>query len=80
MRKTMMIAAALLTLGTGAAFANDGDVFVPQLDGVTVQQQQAPATAQQQAPAHRIFATTDRATTSVYDLFSRPGYTQGGEN
>ncbi|MBN8871613.1 MAG: hypothetical protein J0H67_02145 [Rhodospirillales bacterium] len=79
MRKTMMIAAALLTLGTGAAFANDGDVFVPQ--AATAQTQQAPATTQQQQnTTHRIFATSDHATTSVYSLFARPGYTQGGEN
>ena len=38
MRKTMMLAGLLLTLGTGAAFANDGDVFVPQLDNVVVNQ------------------------------------------
>ena len=78
MRKTMMIAAAFLTLGTGAAFANDGDVFVPQ--AATAQTQQAPASAVQQGTAHRIFATSDHATTSVYSLFSRPGYSQGGEN
>ena len=83
MRKTMMLAGLLLTLGTGAAFANDGDVFVPQLDNVVVNQSSPTVRVPtQQVPAqHRsVFAASNRPTTSVYDLFSHPGYPQGGKN
>ncbi|MBN8909770.1 MAG: hypothetical protein J0H99_24950 [Rhodospirillales bacterium] len=83
MRKTMMLAGLLLTLGTGAAFAGDGDVFVPQLDNVTVNQPGVTARPQMQQvpPASRgVFAASNHATTSVYGMFSHPGYPQGGDN
>ncbi|MBN8907671.1 MAG: hypothetical protein J0H99_13800 [Rhodospirillales bacterium] len=79
----MMLAGLLLTLGTGAAFANDGDVFVPQVANATVVTQPgASVLPQVQAPTLRqgVFATSNRPTTSVYSLFARPGYPQGGEN
>ncbi|MBN8875808.1 MAG: hypothetical protein J0H67_23475 [Rhodospirillales bacterium] len=76
MRKTMMIAATLLTLGTGAAFANDGNVYVPQ--AATAQAQQAQVIPPQ-ANAQRTFTASNHQTTTVYDLFARPGYAQGGD-
>ncbi|MBN8902500.1 MAG: hypothetical protein BGO51_01535 [Rhodospirillales bacterium 69-11] len=83
MRKTMMLAGLLLTLGTGAAFAGDGNVYVPQLDNVVVDQSSPTVRVPvQQVPAHNrsVFAASNRPTTSVYGLFSHPGYPQGGDN
>ena len=74
MNKTLMIAATLLTLGAGSAFA-DGDVFALPAQVDTVQ------TTQQAAGQHSTFFTTSqRPTTSVYSQFRGPGYTQGGDN
>ncbi len=74
MTKTLMIAAALLTLGVGSAFAGDGDVYAqPAQVNTTV-------LAQQASGQSRLFPTSTRYTTSVYSLFADPGTTQGGEN
>ncbi|MBN8873200.1 MAG: hypothetical protein J0H67_10220 [Rhodospirillales bacterium] len=74
MRKTFAIAAVLLTLGSGAAFAGDGDVDVPQLQGAAAGQVVQPAS--QAAPAHRLFATQGHSETWVYPAFGYAG--QGG--
>lgn len=75
MKKTFLAAATLLTLGVGSAFAGDGDVYA---------QPPAPpahaAYAQQATGQNRLFPAISRPTTSVYSLFSHPGYPQGGEN
>lgn len=74
MTKTLTLAAALLTLGMGAAFA-DGDVTAQpaQLDRAPIAQQ---ATGLQ---AHTFAASQNRAV-SVYDQFGNAGTPQGGEN
>ncbi|MBN8902650.1 MAG: hypothetical protein BGO51_10910 [Rhodospirillales bacterium 69-11] len=77
MKKTFAIAAVLLTLGSGAAFAGDGDVYVPQLQGAAAGRIVQPA--QQAAPAHRLFATQGHAETWLYPSFGYAGL-GGGQN
>lgn len=74
MTKTLTLAAALLTLGMGAAFA-DGDVTAQpaQLD-------RAPIAQQATGPRAQAFAASQDRTVSVYDQFSNAGSPQGGEN
>lgn len=74
MSKTLMIAATLLTLGAGAAFAGDGDVYAQP-----AQQNRAPI-AQQASAGQRLFPATNQPSTNVYGLFGHAGTTQGGEN
>jgi predicted small lipoprotein YifL len=74
MKKTLMIAATLLSLGTGAAFA-DGNVYAPpaQVTAATTAQQ---ANNQQQ---QRLFPASTRQQTNVYGAFGYAGL-GGGEN
>lgn len=74
MNKTLMIAATLLTLGTGAAFAGDGDVYA-----APAQVSRAPI-AQQSTERQRVFPASTQQTTNIYGLFGNAGTTQGGEN
>jgi hypothetical protein len=73
MNKTLMIAAALLTLGVGSAFA-DGDVTAlpAQTSGAAVSQH---ATAPQ---AQAYPSSTQNHEVWVYPTFRTHGYTQGG--
>jgi hypothetical protein len=75
MSKMMILAAAMLTFGAGAAFA-DGDVFA--LPAQTTAVKTAPAS--KASDMHTFFTATPRNSVSVYDRFSSPGTTQGGEN
>jgi hypothetical protein len=61
MKKTLILAAALLSLGVGSAFAGDGDPHA-----------QPPAQVSsysQSGPVHHIFAVSNHAQTSVYSQF-----------
>ncbi|MDR3536194.1 MAG: hypothetical protein P4L71_06810 [Acetobacteraceae bacterium] len=77
MKKTLMIAAALLTLGAGSAFA-EGSAEVQQAQ---VSHTQAAQQSSQQSSQHQtVFATTtQRPTVSVYGLFGEDGGPQGGQ-
>jgi len=79
MRKTVLAAAALLTLGVGSAFAGEGDVNALPSANAQVAPGQA-ATVQTSTGQNRLFTGSTQGTTSVYSMFSRPGYVQGGEN
>lgn len=72
MKKTLILAATILSLGAGAAFAGDGDVYAPP-----AQVSNAPVSAN--AAQHRLFSASSQPQTSVYGMFRGPGYTQGGE-
>ncbi len=74
MKKTLMIAAALLTLGVGSAFAGDG--------GVNAQPAQVTraAIAQQATSHNRLFSARTAPEVSVYSAFGQSGTSQGGEN
>ncbi|MDR3536195.1 MAG: hypothetical protein P4L71_06815 [Acetobacteraceae bacterium] len=72
MKKTLMIAAALLTLGAGSAFAEGYAEVLPA--------QVSNATAASSANHLTAFATsTQRPTTSVYGLFGQASGPQGGQ-
>ena len=73
MKKTLMLAATVLTLGVGSALAADGDV-----NALPAQVSSAPVSAQ--ASQARLFPAANHAQTSVYGLFRGPGYAQGGLN
>lgn len=75
MNKTLILAATILTLGMGSAFAMDGNAngWAPPAQVSNAQ------TTSQAAGQHRLFATGGHNQTSVYGLFRGPGYTQGGE-
>ncbi len=75
MKKTLMIAGALLSLGVGSAFAAETNGQAQQ-----AQAAQTAQVAQQSNGQHLLFATSSRPTTSVYSLFADPGTTQGGEH
>ena len=62
MNKTLILAATLLTLGVGSAFAGDGDV-----NALPAQVSSAPAAAQ--PSSHRLFAASNRDQTNVYGMF-----------
>ncbi len=72
MTKTLMIAAALLTFGVGSAFASEQFPDRTPLPANSAVSQQASANQS------RLFAANTHGTTNVYSQFSRPGYTQGG--
>ena len=72
MKKTLILAATILSLGAGAALANDGDVYGQPAQINT----QANANT---APQHRLFSASTQPQTSVYSMFRGPGYAQGGE-
>jgi hypothetical protein len=63
MNKTLILAATLLTLGAGSAFAGDGDVYGP------------PAQVRNAAPyaqangQNRVFPAGNHAQTNVYGMF-----------
>ncbi len=72
MKKTLMVAATLLTLGVGSAFAADRDA------GAT-QAQPAQTTASQPAATQRLlFPTRTSRTVDVYPQFGYAGL-NGGE-
>lgn len=73
MNKTLMIAAALLTMGASAAFAGEDfpDRYAAPVSHASVVQ---PASGQ-----GRLFSATARQTTSVYSAFVTPGSQQGGQ-
>ena len=71
MKKTLILAATILSLGAGAALAGDGDVYAP-----AAQVSSAPANAHSQ---HRLFSASSHPQTSVYEMFRGAGYAQGGE-
>jgi hypothetical protein len=76
MKKTLVIAAALLSLGVGSAFAGDGDPHAQPPARTSV------ASAQDGQNAHRLFPATTRHQTDVYPAFGYAegdsGTTQGG--
>ena len=74
MNKTLMIAATLLTLGAGSAFA-DGNVYAQP-----AQVSSAPVAQQAAGERTTLFTSSQRPTTSIYSQFRGPGYTQGGDN
>ncbi len=81
MKKTMMIAAALLTFGASSAFA--GEDFYDRFPATTHAAptvQQANGQRQQVNADHLLFPTSTRQVTSVYAIFATPGSTQGGSN
>jgi hypothetical protein len=63
MKKTLMLAAVLLSMGAGAAFAGDGDVNAQPPAQVNA------ATLQNGGSAHRLFPATNREQVSVYSSF-----------
>jgi hypothetical protein len=63
MNKTLIIAATLLSLSAGAAFAGDGDVYA-----LPAQVSQTHVNAQD-APQHRLFPASTREQTDIYGLF-----------
>jgi hypothetical protein len=71
MKKTLILAAALLSFGVGSAFAGDGDPHA--------QPAQIPATSayQASAQAHRLFPATSRSQVNVYSSFGDAGGVQG---
>ncbi len=73
MNKTLMIAAALLSLGVTSAFA--GEDF-PDRFAAPVNQS---ALAQQATGHNQLFPSSSRQTVSVYDRFVTPGSQQGGQ-
>ncbi|MBN8871262.1 MAG: hypothetical protein J0H67_00350 [Rhodospirillales bacterium] len=79
MNKIMTLAAAtLMTLGVGSAFANDGDVFVPQAPANAATAQFAkPATGTRNT--RPLFSTQAAPQTNVYPMFGYAGL-QGGEH
>lgn len=72
MKKTLILAATILSLGAGAALANDGDVY-----GQPAQISNAQVNGN--AAQHRLFSASTRPQVSVYSAFRGPGYAQGGE-
>jgi sorbitol-specific phosphotransferase system component IIC len=74
MFKTIMVAATMLTLGVGAAFADGNVTAQPATVAVP---QAAPAQAH---PVTRLFPASMSHATSVYELFGYAGVTQGGNN
>ncbi len=72
MNKTLMIAATLLTLGAGSAFA-DGNV-----PAQPAQVERAPIAQQANGHQTTLFSTQSHGV-SVYSLFLDPVFTQGGE-
>ncbi len=78
MKKTLMIAAALLTMGAGSAFAEG---YAEVLPAQVSQTQVSNAQAGQRSGQHQtLFATTtQRPTVSVYGLFGEDGGPQGGQ-
>ncbi len=73
MKKTLMIAAAMMTFGVGSAFAEG---YAEVLPAQTSQVQAAQSSAKHQT----LFATTtQRPTVSVYGLFGEDGGPQGGQ-
>jgi hypothetical protein len=73
MKKTLMIAAALMTFGVGAAFA-DGDVATPP-----AQPTRAPV-VQTGAQQKLTFPVTHRKTVSIYSQINGGDSVGGGEN
>ena len=77
MKKTLVIAAALLSLGVGSAFAGDGDPHAQPPARVP-----NAATLQGNGPSQRLFPATTRHQTDVYPAFGYAegdsGTTQGG--
>ena len=71
MRKSLILAATILSLGAGAALAGDGDV-----GGLPAQVSNATATAQ--TSQHRLFSASTQPQVSVYQAFNG-GYAQGGQ-
>ena len=76
MTKTVLLAAALLSLGVSAAFA-DGDVKAPPAADAT-----AAAAPAHQPPIGRsdLNVTKQNSNVWVYDQFGYSGATQGGQN
>jgi len=73
MKKTLILAAALLSLGTGVAFSSDGDA-----NGWAAPAQVSGATTSAQS-GQRLLTTGNQGQTNVYGLFGSGGFTQGGE-
>jgi hypothetical protein len=63
MKKTLMMAAVLLSMGVGSAFAGDGDPHAqpPAQTSATM--------LQSSGPAHRLFPATTRNQVDVYPSF-----------
>ncbi len=77
MKKTLMIAAAMMTFGVGSAFAEG---YAEVLPAQTSQVQAAQASGKQSGQQQTLFATTtQRPTVSVYGLFGEDGGPQGGQ-
>jgi hypothetical protein len=71
MTKTLMIATALLTFGVGSAFASEQFPDRTPLP--------ASSAISHQAGGHgQAYVASTQGTTNVYSQFSRPGWTQGG--
>jgi hypothetical protein len=69
-----MIAATILTLGAGSAFA-DGNVYAPP-----AQVNRAPIAQQANGQQQLTFPASHRTTVSVYSQFNGGTYADGGEN
>ncbi len=74
MKKTLMIAATLLSLGVGSAFAGDGDPHAQPPARVP-----NASTLQNNAPSQRLFPATTRPQVNVYSSFNNGDFAQGGE-
>jgi hypothetical protein len=75
MKKTLILAVTILTLGVGSAFAADGDA-----NGWAAPAQVSKSQSAAQANGgNLVFAVSGHPQTNVYGMFRGPGYTQGGE-
>lgn len=75
MKNTLLVAATLLSLGAGAAFANEAPV---NAQAVQATQASAANPAQPAASQHLLFSTQNRHETWVYPQFGYAGL-GGGE-
>jgi hypothetical protein len=77
-KKILLIAAAVFSIGVGSAFAGDGDVNAQPA------QTNNAMTLQQGVQAHRLFPATTRSQVNVYSSFGDAGgdsgTVQGGSN
>jgi hypothetical protein len=73
MKRTLMIAAALLSLGIGSAFAGDGDPHAqpPAMANA--------ATYAAGAQSHRLFSAATHNQVSLYSSFGGDQYSRGQE-
>ncbi|MDR3537117.1 MAG: hypothetical protein P4L71_11515 [Acetobacteraceae bacterium] len=79
MSKILILAAALLTLGMGAAFAND-TMNARLADASPMPRTATMATTDTQVHVHLYPTAVPRSTVWVYDQFAPSGTTQGGQN